>query len=188
MRGGIASLGRRGLGGDAERGAGMVELALILPLIMMLLLGIITGAAAYGQKLALTNGAREGARFAATYPTTNNSQVASMNQWLDVIATRTKDSIDGGFPAGLSGRSLCVAYVYPNGNTSLDQTTRRIEDAAGNATYATGSTATCFSDTRGNDERRVQIAIGRNATINAYLYRQTVGLSARSIARFEAFN
>jgi hypothetical protein len=170
---------RWGRGGD-ERGAALVEFALILPLLVMLLLGIVTGAQAYGQKLSITNGSREGARYGATLPVGN---FTSLNLWLDDVSGKVKNTIEGGFPNGLSGRALCVAYVYPNGTDTLDRTTARREDAAGNVTY---NNTACFSDSRANSERRVQITLNRNATLDAFLVKTNVGLAARSISRFEA--
>lgn len=52
--------------GRGERGAALVEFALILPVVMSLLLGLVTGGALYNKKLAMTSATREGSRFAAT--------------------------------------------------------------------------------------------------------------------------
>jgi hypothetical protein len=164
----------------------MVEFALILPLLVMLLLGIVTGAQAYGQKLSITNASREGSRYGATLPTGNFAgQTVPLNAWLDDVATKTVNSVDGGLPIGLSGRALCVAYVYPNGPATdpLDHTVSRREDTAGNVTYGT---TPCFTDSRTNAERRVQITLNRNATIDAFLIKTSVGLATKSISRFEA--
>jgi hypothetical protein len=177
---------RRLVGGRDERGAALVEFALILPLLVMLLLGIVTGAQAYGQKLSITNASREGSRYGATLPVGNFAGESNpMNAWLDDVAAKTKNSVDGGLPTGLSGRALCVAYVYPNGPLTdpVDHTAVRREDAAGNVTY---NTTPCFTDSRTNAERRVQITLNRNATLDAFLIKTTIGLATRSISRFEA--
>lgn len=47
---------------DSERGAAAVEFALLLPLLVMLLTGIIEFGLAYNAKLTLTHAAREGVR------------------------------------------------------------------------------------------------------------------------------
>lgn len=49
----------------SERGAAMVEFALILPLILLLLFGVIEFGRAYNVKVQLTGAAREGARVVA---------------------------------------------------------------------------------------------------------------------------
>ena len=46
----------------------MVQFALILPLFMMLVLGMLTGGASYNRQLGLTHAALEGARYGATLP------------------------------------------------------------------------------------------------------------------------
>ena len=55
-----------------ERGAALVEFALLLPILMSLLLGTVTGGSLYNKKLAMTSASREGSRFGATLdgPTT----------------------------------------------------------------------------------------------------------------------
>src|SRR5262245_30517577 len=57
--------GRRTRG---EHGSILIETALILPILVMLLLGLVSGGDAYQRKLSLQNGAREGARYGATLP------------------------------------------------------------------------------------------------------------------------
>ncbi|HEX6328346.1 MAG TPA: TadE/TadG family type IV pilus assembly protein [Jiangellaceae bacterium] len=52
-------------GWRADRGAVMVELALVLPVLLMLLVGIIEFGRAYNLQLTLQSAAREGAREAA---------------------------------------------------------------------------------------------------------------------------
>ena len=51
---------------DGERGATLIEFALILPIVVMLLVGVVSAAGAYQKDLSLSNGAREGARYGAT--------------------------------------------------------------------------------------------------------------------------
>ncbi|MDR9450988.1 MAG: TadE/TadG family type IV pilus assembly protein, partial [Acidimicrobiia bacterium] len=52
-----------------ERGASLVEFALVLPLIMMIVLGLVSAGVAYNLKITLTHAAREAARYAAILPT-----------------------------------------------------------------------------------------------------------------------
>jgi hypothetical protein len=51
---------------DRERGVALVEMALVLPLLFVLVLGIVESSWAFAQKNAVQSVAREGARLAAT--------------------------------------------------------------------------------------------------------------------------
>lgn len=53
--------------GRKERGAVAVEMAIILPLLLIILLGIIEFGRAYNVQVSLTQAAREGARYAAIH-------------------------------------------------------------------------------------------------------------------------
>jgi hypothetical protein len=88
--------------GGNERGAALVEFALILPLVMSLVLGLITGGAAYNRKLSLTNAVREGSRFGATLsgPTTGG--------WASDVQNRTVELASGDLS---STNQVCVQLV-----------------------------------------------------------------------------
>jgi hypothetical protein len=162
-----------------ERGAAMVELAIVLPVLVILLLGIVSTAVVYNQKLSLTNGAREGARYAATLPVGN---FANVNAWLDSVAGVSATAVDDGFGAGVPGRITCVAYVYPQGITTDDRTTRRRE-SGGVVSY---SNQTCYTDGRPSTERRVQIILQRDASISTGFVKIPIAMTSRSVARFES--
>lgn len=158
----------------------MVEFALILPIVIMLALGILSGGTQYQRKLSLTNGTREGARYGATLPLDN---FVDLNAWLDDVSTVASGAVDDNLPTTASGRVLCVAYVYPSGTSPNDQTTRRYVSGAGSPVY---SNATCFSDGRPSNERRVQVLLQRDGSIDAGFFRFGLTLSGKAVARFEA--
>jgi Flp pilus assembly protein TadG len=62
-----------------ERGAAMVELALVLPLLIMLVMGIISFGRAYNSKVELTGAVREGARALALGKTTTDAETIVRN-------------------------------------------------------------------------------------------------------------
>lgn len=163
-----------------ERGAAMVEFALILPIVIMIALGILSGGTQYQRKLSLSNGSREGARYAATLPLDN---FASLNAWLDDVATVAAGAADDGLPTTASGRVVCVAYVYPNGTSLSDRTTRRQITGTASPVY---SNSTCFSDSRPANERRVQVLLERSGSLDAGFVSVGLTLTGKGVARFEA--
>lgn len=77
-----------------ERGQSLVEVALILPLLLVLLIGIVTFANAWRTSQTITNIAREGARLGVTPGATT-----------DEVETRVKDLLDD---SGLSSEEADV--------------------------------------------------------------------------------
>ena len=62
----------------SERGAAMIEFALLLPLLVMLVFGIITFGRAYFAKVELASAVREGARAAALGKTNGDAVGATV--------------------------------------------------------------------------------------------------------------
>ncbi len=160
-----------------ERGASVVEFAIVLPILMALLFGIVTGGLALNSKNSLNNAAREAARYGATLPVD-----PTMSAWLDDVADVAIRSATGDLDNGVPGRTVCVAYVYPDGTVSTDQTAAVNIDAAGVRTYSGG---TCFGDGRPNDERRVQVRVTRTSDFFALFFSTTVTLDEESVSRYE---
>ena len=64
------------LGRKRERGQALVEMALIAPIFLLLVLGLIDFAGAFHAKITITNAAREGARLAGRGNIFSTAQVA----------------------------------------------------------------------------------------------------------------
>jgi Flp pilus assembly protein TadG len=161
-----------------DRGAALVEFALVFPILAMLLFGVISAGMAWNQNLALAQAARVGGRYAATLPTQNYT---SMDDYLDAIATRVVSSSEGVVSSTVQGRIVCVAYVHPSGTTTLDRTRRRSETSSG----VTRTDSTCFSDGQASSERRVQVMLERPATFETGLWSQTITLHQQLSFRYE---
>ena len=159
-----------------ERGAALVEFGLVIPIFVMLILGSVTLGLAYNDNNSLNNGAREAGRFAATLP------VDTMNVWLNDVADAAEVATNGAVSDGATGSEICIAYVYPAGDEAHDQTTVLFRDASG-TTVTPG--AYCFEDGRPNDERRVQVLLGRESQVQAIVYTRNIELEARSVVRYE---
>jgi Flp pilus assembly protein TadG len=169
-----------------ETGAVLIEFAITFPVLVMLLLGTFTGGLAWNQKLATTDGVREGSRFGATLAVSSsscNSGSGTISCWLTQVADVTQSASEGDLGSTVPSRNICVAYVYPGGSASNDRTTSLVRTAAGDS-ISTGST--CFSDGRPDTERRVQVTASRDATIEFMLFTLTPSLSTQSVTKFES--
>ena len=164
-----------------------MEFALVLPIFVTMMLGIFTGGQSYNRKLALTGAAREASRYGATLPIGNFAApftapaTTSLEAWLVSVATAATQNAEGELASTVSNRTICVAYVYPNGTAANDQT-RRLLRAATDAFSA----STCFSDGRPNTERRVQISVTRPGNIQGLFVNFNLTLKGQSLSRFEA--
>lgn len=159
-----------------ERGAALVEMALIFPLFFMLLLGTISSAIAYGQSSSITNATREASRFGATLTVEGD-----LSAWLASVATAAEGAAIGDVDVMKDGHSVCVAYVYPDGTETEDKTLSLTVDKTG----AVEAKTECYSDGRPNNERRVQVVILRPAKIETGFWSNDITLSARAAGIFE---
>jgi Flp pilus assembly protein TadG len=74
-----SSHSRRQSGRASERGAAALEFALVLPLLVMLVFGIITFGRAYQAKVELASGVREGARALALGKSSGDAKAATID-------------------------------------------------------------------------------------------------------------
>jgi Flp pilus assembly protein TadG len=143
----------------------MVELALVLILLVMLLVGTVTAAVAFGRGNSIQNAAREASRFAATLDEVDTK----LSQVIDVARAASSGDLDPSAP----GYYVCVAHVDPGGNSRLIEGSPPLFDDV------------CYDDGRPSDETRVQVTAGRDTTINAIVFSADVTLSAEAAARYE---
>jgi hypothetical protein len=126
-----------------ERGAQLVEMALVLPLLLILAVGILDFGTAYNLRQILNNTAREGARLGASQPGSDLTQTSPPSvQTLcnDVVAYLWQAHVDltflgfsPGFPSAAptcstptpAASSICPAptsagftWTYPSGATA----------------------------------------------------------------------
>lgn len=144
-----------------ERGAALVEFAIVLPILLALALGIVTFGSAYNQKLGLTNAAREAARYGATLPKATGG-------WTTKVSDVAVASADGDLDTGVPGRVICVA----------------LNDGTGSWSGTSGGP--CFSDGRASTEPRVQVEVRRTGHVAVFFFEQDVTLHGRAVSRFEA--
>lgn len=169
-----------------ERGATLVEFAIVMPVLFAILLAIVTGGLTYNRKLAVTNGVREAGRYGATFAVGAAASCSSsvpLECWLAQVATVAEQASEGELASPTTSRSICVAYVYPSGATTND-TTRKLNRTSAGDTFSVGSA--CFIDGRPSAERRVQVTGSRAASIEYVLGSMALTVSSRSVTKFEA--
>ncbi len=162
-----------------SRGAALVELALALPLIVMLIVGMVSAGVAYNHQLSLTHAAREGGRYAATLPTTN---FGNINDWLDDVAAKVEIDTTGTLAAGTPGYYICVAHIDP----APAGTNQRRVNNGGAISYDPNPCFADFAPASPADLRRVQVRVGRDADFNALVFSATIPIDAEAVNRFEA--
>ncbi len=96
---------RRHAAPASERGQSLTELALLLPMLLLLVLGTLDLARIYEVYVSIQNAAREGARYASAKPTDSAGVTAAVNREL----TNTGIS--------LTGAPTVSCQVYPDGTS-----------------------------------------------------------------------
>ena len=152
-----------------DRGAALIEFALVLPVLAMLIVGLFSSAMIYDSNMSLTHSAREGARYGATVP---EDQTFSTGTWADNVEALVRQR--GG--DSLIAADVCVALVQgsPATAVSADHST---EPGA----------AACYDDSAsGEEELRVQISASKKMTLDVVAFSREVTLTATASSRHES--
>ena len=157
-----------------EAGASLVEFALVLPVFLMVVLGMMTGGLAYSRKLSVAQAAREGARYGATLPIT---AALPVDAWLTKVSDLTIASSDGELTSSKPGRYVCVAYITAGGAATRRQT-------VGTASPVI-EPQPCIADDGRTGEARVQVLARRTSDLEALVFSRNLTLSSHAVARFE---
>jgi Flp pilus assembly protein TadG len=151
-----------------------VEFALVLPLLLMIVLGGISGGSVLSRKETLTHAAREGARYGAIVAKTQCQPTSQCggSTWAQLVQSAVVARSQGLVSSG----QVCVALVTGSG-TVVD----------GNPDFTTRSDGTsCYDDGGADGFPRVQVAITRTGDkVNTVFFQIPVTLSAQATARFE---
>lgn len=159
-RGGAGAMGRS-LRRRGDQGVALIEFALVFPLLVVLIVGMVTAGDAYNQKLQVTHAAREGARFAATVAPTQ----AFTNG--DTWANNVRDLVVERSAGVLEDAQVCVALVEGSPGSVY----------AGSPSYSTVGAATpCIAGqtypiSAGTDDGlRVQVRAARPGSISLVVF------------------
>lgn len=147
-------------------------MALLLPLLVTLIFGMLFGGILVFRNITISDAAREATRYGATL---DDDPIST---WGDQIYDRALEASHGHVDPSLAGHSVCVALYRYDEATSSGTWYRK------DGPSSTGSTE-CFSDSRGADEERVQVLIERESEWNAVFWARTLTLEGRAVARYE---
>lgn len=95
----------------SERGASAVEFALVMPLLLMILFGMITTGLAFSDHLSATNAVREGARYGAAADISDST-------WASSVQDRVKHTYFNSAGATVTDDQICVKLVQAGGATT----------------------------------------------------------------------
>jgi Flp pilus assembly protein TadG len=176
--------------GERDDGAALVEFALIFPLLFALILGMVSAGIVWNQKLQLTHGAREGARYGAIVApgqTFTNGENWGRNV-LDVMIERAGSDLRA------DGAVACVSLVRASpGVVYSGSHVARATRTAGSWVYDNNSGEPCIANqayptttTNVDIGLRVQATLSRPGTFEALFFNQDLTLTAEATAKSEA--
>lgn len=171
----------------SERGAAAVEFALVLPMLVMLLFGIVTSGLAYSESIGVTNAVREGARLGSTTdacgatPPAGCTATAS-SDWADAVIQRVRQTQ---FDDPGTETKVCV-QLWKVGTGAVANTGKCSPTSGGPSisvpttatarpAVPTGAPGTCF----------VRVVAARPFTINIGIYQWDEVHVSATATRFE---
>lgn len=141
----------------------MLELAIVLPLVVAMLLGIVTGGSAYFKKISLVDAARDGARYGASL----KLPVGGITDWRSAVQNRVAELAGGQAAAA----DVCADLVTPTGtNTACG-----VNDPSGASTDTTALMPVSI----------VKVSVEKTTKLEFFFFTSTPMLSARIAARYE---
>lgn len=157
-----------------DKGAAIVEFAIVFPVFMVITLGMLTGGVVLTHQLSVTQAAREAARYGATIaqeqcaPTTHCGGMT----WAQLVQAIAVQRAGG----DVTSAGVCVALVEGSGSAP---------SAVDSAHTTAGSTAPCYVDNSADDGLRVQVSISRPDQIQLMVSTFDLNLVSRATARYE---
>ena len=160
--------------GRREGGAAAVEMALVLPLFLAIVMGILTGGIAMDHKIGITSATREAARYGALMPSAQcvDATKCSGRTWAQLVQSVALERVSGDVPAS----QVCVALVSGPGSSPVPL-------SAGHTTRSDGSA--CYRDSSVDPGQRVQVTMTRYDRMQVFFAAKDLALSARVVSRFE---
>ncbi len=176
---GLRRSGRVASVARSESGSAIIELAVVVSLLLIILLGTVTFGLTHHQNISIEGAAREAARFGATYPV---EDAGTLEQWLKDVAQVAEGAATGALNATDDSRVVCVAQGAGTDPTGFS----RIR-VTGKAAIASGVQEAnwCFPNTAPPADTVVQVQLERTGWIEAVVFSMKPTLSGEATNRFE---
>jgi Flp pilus assembly protein TadG len=164
---------------QGDEGAAAVEFALLFPLFLVIVFGIITMGFGFNQKINLTQTAREASRYGATLSLAASApgNAGTVDTWLANVTQVALSAGGSDLDADRPGRFVCVAYV-----SEADGSTKSLTTGTGGP----ASTEPCLDDGRDAAEVRVQVVVRSDTELDFLLYGGAITIRSDSVTHFEA--
>lgn len=176
---GLHLSGRVASAARSESGSAIIELAVVVSLLLVILLGTVTFGLTHHQNISIEGAAREAARFGATYPV---EDAGTMEQWLKDVAQVAEGAATGAMNATDDSRVVCVAQGA--GTDPTDFSRIRV---TGTAAIASGVKEAnwCFPNTAPPADTVVQVQLERTGWIEGVVFSMKPTLNGEATNRFE---
>lgn len=151
-----------------------MEFALVLPLLVFLVIGIVGAGIVLNQRLSVTQAGREGARYGATIPIDQCTPIGNCSglTWAQLVQAVTVERSAG----AVTTANVCVALVQGPGSAPV---------AIGSSFTTAGGTSPCHVDRSSDSGRRVQVTISLPTQIETGVATIPITLDAEALTRFE---
>lgn len=151
---------------EADRGASLVEFALIAPVLFALLLGMITGGLALSKKNSMENAVREGSRFGAT--------LVESGTWATAVRDRVVELAGGDLDAG----DVCVKLIQK----AADASPETVREST-SCTLPAGAEPQATNVPAG--QCAVKVWARQSSDLNVIFFSRSLTLGAENINRYE---
>jgi Flp pilus assembly protein TadG len=153
-----------------ERGSALVEFSLVMPIVVSLLLGLVTGGIAYNKKIAITDAVRGASRYGATLADSST------------FATSVRDRLVTLSAGELTGSDVCVELVRAGSpNTVIRSWYASAANSACPSTFGTGPTTPSIN----SGYCVVRVWAMKTAKLQAVVVNSDIALKGGSVASFE---
>ena len=147
----------------------MVEFALILPIVVSLLMGMVTGGLAYNKKIAITDAVRGAARYGSTR---SNSAT---------FGTEVRDRLVQLSATELTGSDVCVELIRGGSSNTVVRSWYPNAAASCPATFGSAPATPTVSD----GYCVVKVWSMKQAKLQAVLFNSNLRLKGGSVAAYE---